>query len=376
MLFALQPEKPSGFGFTSVFIRVHPWLKRFQRHERRFATDAHGFSRITPCKAYCLTTRKAFWFWFYIRVHPCPSVAEKGFFGFYQKMTITQNSKLKTQNWADWHCHLLPNLDDGAKDLADSLAIAEILAKAGFSEVHCTPHSISGAYEASPERIRQATRKLQEAIDGAGIPLRVSAGSEYYCDEFLPARLDDPLTLGDSNMVLMEAPLQATPTLLSSIAYQVTLRGHTPLIAHPERCALFQPTAKSASVTSSLFGSVLRFANARFRTQNSASNLEPRSSNIEHDLSSLLTSMGCRFQGNLGSFAGIYGERVRKTAINHLQNGLYDCLGSDAHASRGLASWLQRGLCEVESHVGAEGLAALLAGPVTMRTAEKKITFA
>jgi hypothetical protein len=87
-------------------------------------------------------------------------------------MTIPKYTNCKTQNRADWHCHILPNLDDGAKDLADSLAIAEILAKAGFSEVHCTPHSISGAYEASPVRIRQATRKLQEAIDGAGIPLQ------------------------------------------------------------------------------------------------------------------------------------------------------------------------------------------------------------
>jgi len=213
-------------------------------------------------------------------------------------MITTQNLRLNTQNRADWHCHILPTLDDGAKDMTESLAIAAILAKAGFSEVHCTPHSISGAYEASPVRIRQATRKLQEAIDRAGIPLRVSAGSEYYCDEFLPARLDDPLTLGDSNMVLMEAPLQATPTLLSTIAYQVTLRGHTPLFAHPERCALFQPVTKSESVTNSLFGSVLRFANARFRTQNSK--LKTQNSELSaQTLPEILLSMGCRFQGNL-----------------------------------------------------------------------------
>ena len=190
----------------------------------------------------------------------------------------TQNSKLKTQNWADWHCHFLPNLDDGAKDMTESLAIATILAEAGFSEVHCTPHAISGAYEASPVLIRQATLELQEALDREGIPLRVSAGSEYYCDEFLPARLHDPLPLGDSNMILMEAPLQASPTLLSSTAYQVALRGFTPLIAHPERCALLQPTNKPENTTSSILGSVLRFANARFRTR--GSRVKPRNSNF------------------------------------------------------------------------------------------------
>ncbi len=289
---------------------------------------------------------------------------------------VTQNSKLKTQNQADWHCHLLPSLDDGAKDLEESLAIAEILAEAGFDKVFCTPHSISGAYEASPVRIRQATDELQEALDKAGIPLQVSTGSEYYCDEFLTARLHDPLPLGSSNMILMEAPLQATPTLLSSIAYQVSLLGFTPLLAHPERCALLHPEEKTTAANT-ILGSVLRFATARFKTQNSASDLDPRTSNSEHDLSSLLKSMGCRFQGNLGSFAGIYGDRVRKVAIKNLQNGFYDCLGSDAHASRGLSNWLQRGLREVESHVGAEGLAALLKGPATkVRNGDRKIAVA
>jgi len=290
-------------------------------------------------------------------------------------MTITPHATRNTRHWTDWHCHLLPTLDDGANDLAESLTMAEILAEAGFTQIHCTPHSIPGVYEASAIRIRQATRDLQEAINRAGIPLRVFAGSEYYCDEFLPAQLDDPLSLGDSNILLMEAPLRATPTLLSSIAYQVTLRGYTPLFAHPERSSLFQTTEKAKSP--SLLGSVLRFANRKFRNQLPASNLELETANSDHDLSSLLRSLGCRFQGNLGSFAGIYGEQVRKAAIKNLQSGLYDCLGSDAHASQGLADWLRRGLREVESHVGAEGLSALLTGPATSsRAAEKKLAAA
>jgi protein-tyrosine phosphatase len=289
---------------------------------------------------------------------------------------VTKNSKLKTQNRSDWHCHILPGIDDGARDLSESLAIAAVLAEAGFSEVHCTPHSISGAYEASPVRVRQATSELQEALDKAAIPLNVCSGSEYYCDEFLPARLHDPLPLGETNLILMEAPLQATSTLLSSIAYQVSLSGYTPLIAHPERCALLNPEEKSTRAASSILGTVIRFASARLTTQNSK--LKTQNSDFrEQTLPEILSSMGCRFQGNLGSFAGIYGEKVRKAAIINLQNGFYDCLGSDAHASRGLASWLQRGLREVESHVGEEGLAALLAGPVSIvRSGDRKIAVA
>jgi len=277
----------------------------------------------------------------------------------------------------DYHCHILPGLDDGAKDMAEALAIAGVLAEAGFTKVHCTPHTILGAYEASPVRVRQAVIELQEAINREGIPLRIAAGSEYYCDEFLPAQLEDPLTLGDSNLVLMEAPLQATDDLLSSIAYQVALRGYFPLIAHPERCALFQPKEKNESAAGSILGSVLRFANATLGSRVTGLKLESRNPNPEPDLITLLSSMGCRFQGNLGSFAGIYGSQVRKAAVKNLQDGLYDCLGTDAHAYRGLASWLRRGLREVESHVGAEELVALLAGTATAtRTGEKKLSFA
>ena len=82
--------------------------------------------------------------------------------------------------------------------------------------------------------------------------------------------------------------------------------------------------------------------------------------------------MGCRFQGNIGSFAGVYGERVKHRALRNLRDGLYDCLGSDAHASRGLADWLTRGLAEVRAQVGEEGLAALLAGCPSQNADGKK----
>lgn len=40
----------------------------------------------------------------------------------------------------DWHCHILPGLDDGAADMEQSLAMAAALATAGFRTVYCTPH--------------------------------------------------------------------------------------------------------------------------------------------------------------------------------------------------------------------------------------------
>lgn len=259
----------------------------------------------------------------------------------------------------DFHSHILPGLDDGAADLAESLAMAELMAAAGFREVHATPHAIPGSYEAAPVAVRRAVEELSGALEREGIPLTVTAGAEYYCDEFLPARLDDPLPLGDTSLVLMEAPLQATPELLTHTAFQVRRRGYTPLIAHPERCALLAPERKREAPRT-LLGSVLHFARARFATQNSKFKTQ-HSTSVEHaTLAELLRSMGCRFQGNIGSFAGLYGERVRRRALRHLRDGLYHCLGSDAHTSRGLADWIARGLDAIRDEVGEEGLGELL----------------
>jgi tyrosine-protein phosphatase YwqE len=76
-----------------------------------------------------------------------------------------------------------------------------------------------------------------------------------------------------------------------------------------------------------------------------------------------LRSMGCLFQGNIGSFAGIYGERVKMRALRMLEMGLYDHLGTDAHRPRKLADWLERGLKVIELELGKDGLTKLVSMP-------------
>lgn len=277
------------------------------------------------------------------------------------KASLTQNSTLETRRFIDWHSHILPGLDDGAADLDEALAMARALAGAGFAEVHCTPHAVFGAYDTPPRQVRRAVRDLGRALEREGIPLRLTAGTEYYCDEFLSSRLDDPLPLGSSNLILMEAPSHLTADHLSRMAFQVVLRGFTPLIAHPERCPILSPKKREPG-PQSLLGSVLRFATGTLRQHPVSRDPGQGASDLEQDLGSLLRSMGCRFQGNIGSFAGLYGERVRSRAVRFLLDGFYDCLGSDAHNPRGIDDWLPRGLAEIESRVGADGLNSLLSG--------------
>ena len=61
----------------------------------------------------------------------------------------------------DLHCHILPGIDDGAPDLAVSIAMAKAFVADGVSVVACTPHILPGLYHNSGPQIREATERLQ-----------------------------------------------------------------------------------------------------------------------------------------------------------------------------------------------------------------------
>lgn len=239
----------------------------------------------------------------------------------------------------DWHCHILPALDDGSRDMEQSLAMAGVLAAYGFTSVHCTPHLIRGCFEATNNDVRQHIEELQQRVDAAGIPLTLLTGREYYLDEYLPVYLEDPLTLGDSRMILVEIPPRTTADMVRQLMYTIVRSGLTPVIAHPERCHLLE--AKPAQSAGKGFFSTIKskLAGGRGTTQDHES-----SDSTGNPLLDYLRDLGCRFQGNLGSFSGFYGGQIKSAAEALQQRGIYDRYGSDLHAPEHAERILQRAI--------------------------------
>ena len=248
------------------------------------------------------------------------------------------------RNFVDYHSHLLPGLDDGALDLGDSLEMARILAGFGFATVHCTPHLITGGFDNPPERVRQAARSLQRALDDHGIELRLICGTEHYLDEYLPESLPGALRVGASRYLLLEVPFRSGEELIPGMVAELQKHRLLPLFAHPERCNAFQPPAREEGMRGAL-----AFMLGRRR--------EP---DLEGSLVAHLKDSGCRFQGNIGSFAGVYGSLVKQRAVFLLKHGVYSCLGSDAHTPQGLASILASGFEVVVEAVGEAAARELL----------------
>ncbi|MCP3177484.1 phosphoesterase [Desulfuromonas sp. KJ2020] len=249
----------------------------------------------------------------------------------------------------DYHCHLLPGLDDGCQDLAEAVELARLLVGAGFRQIYCTPHCIRGVYDNTPSVVQAAVAVLQQELDRQGIVLRLHAGMEYYLDEYFPRLLSDLQPLGDTGMVLVESPSQAEGDALKEAIFAIVRKGLTPLFAHPERYGFL---ALPASGSGLLHKVKTYFSGATSDGEAGA-----------HSLIGDLQRQGCLFQGNIGSFAGHYGSSVAQRARQLQQRQFYYCFGSDSHrpdsAQRILAAvpdvlGLNHGLEERNSNLAAD----------------------
>jgi len=138
----------------------------------------------------------------------------------------------------DLHCHLLPGIDDGARDLDQALAMARIARADGISTVVVTPHHLNGVYRNPAERVRAALRALQDELDRAGVMLRLLPGAELHLVPELPDALasGEALTLADrGKAALVELPVHTVPVGAEHLLEQILAQGITPVIAHPER---------------------------------------------------------------------------------------------------------------------------------------------
>ena len=137
----------------------------------------------------------------------------------------------------DIHHHLLWGLDDGAKDLETSIAMAKASAADGVTHVVCTPHA-NGTYEYRPEVNAAKVTELQAALDADGVPLQVGIGCDFHLsyDNIVEAK-DNPAKFSVNGLgyLMVEIPDFGVPRGLSETFYELQLVGLTPVLTHPER---------------------------------------------------------------------------------------------------------------------------------------------
>lgn len=136
----------------------------------------------------------------------------------------------------DIHTHILPGVDDGARDLAESLAMARQAVADGLTHLFATPHHRDYT---SLSRLDVARRvaQLQGELDKAGISLTLLPGHEVRLYDDMFDDWDNNLAgpLGDSRYVLAEPLFHHYDKQTDAMLFDLFDRGYLPIMAHPER---------------------------------------------------------------------------------------------------------------------------------------------
>jgi protein-tyrosine phosphatase len=141
----------------------------------------------------------------------------------------------------DVHSHLLPALDEGSKNLEESLDLILELQNLGFQRLILTPHIMAGFYPNSPHKIQQRLLILREYLEEKNIEIEIEAAAEYYLDSFFMKELmskNELMTFGSEDgkkYLLFETQHLHEPKQLFEAIKRIQRRGYTPVLAHPER---------------------------------------------------------------------------------------------------------------------------------------------
>ena len=138
------------------------------------------------------------------------------------------------------HCHLLPGVDDGARDIDDSLEMASVAAADGTRTIVVTPH-VRSDFVTDVLLVWERFVELRLALAGMGIEVELHCGGELGHD--LVGRLDqselEVIAIGppDHRWLLVEAPFEGLDEDFTAATDELRQRGFGVVIAHPERAA-------------------------------------------------------------------------------------------------------------------------------------------
>jgi protein-tyrosine phosphatase len=137
----------------------------------------------------------------------------------------------------DLHSHVLAGLDDGARALADGVAMLSGLHSIGFSEVFATPHQRAGYFLPEGSAIDAARVLLEGAREAAKIPIVLRLAAENMWDDVFFGRIAGKAfpRYDDGPAFLVEVPVQQLPPRMEEQLFEFRVQRLLPVLAHPER---------------------------------------------------------------------------------------------------------------------------------------------
>jgi len=194
----------------------------------------------------------------------------------------------------DLHSHILPCLDDGARNMDEALEMCRIAEADGIHTIIASPHSRNGVYDNDEKTILPVLEKVKEAVREKGISIEIIPAVDMHINPEVVTffKQNSQLLLG-GRYVLLEFPSQSIPPYTGEFLFKMKLKGYIPIITHPERNTIIQGDT-----------TVLQ----------------------------KWVEGGAIVQVTAMSLTGEFGEKVRKVSLKMVQSGLAHFIATDAHS--------------------------------------------
>lgn len=210
------------------------------------------------------------------------------------------------RGYVDMHCHILPGIDDGAKNRQEMMHMMQIAYEEGIRAVIATPHYHPRRGQADAQIVQEALRKAQSEVHKVFPDMKLYPGNEIYYRQDAKQMLKNGelLTLAGSDYVLVEFSLSnATKGQITEAVRELQLGGYLPVVAHIERY-------------DAIVGDV--------------------------DFAMELVEAGAYIQVNASSVTGELGGNRKRFIKKLIKNDCVHFVGTDAHDTKGRAPVLKK----------------------------------
>ena len=210
-------------------------------------------------------------------------------------------NKLENIRIFDIHTHIMDNVDDGSKNIEQSIKILREAEKVGVKDIILTPHHYKTVFENSKVTLLSKYKELLNVIEKENIDINLYYGNEVYVFPEMDKELDKYFTLANSKYILVETSFEVHQLYLESEIQKLIQLGYQPIIAHVERYKFVQ-------------------------------------NDIE--LVDKFIEMGAEIQSNYASIIGYYGKGAQKTVKKLLKKEKIDYLASDVHKEQTIYEYM------------------------------------
>ncbi|MDF2801435.1 MAG: Protein-tyrosine-phosphatase [Anaerocolumna sp.] len=227
--------------------------------------------------------------------------------------------------WIDIHSHILPDTDNGAVDLNQTIAMLEMANQANITSIIATPHYGVGCRNPEPKDLYKKLELVRRQAKIINKDLTIALGNElYYSEDIIgDLRKEKALTLAGTRYVLVKFPDTESYEDIKTGIHRLLMYGYLPILSQVETYNCLQGEYEKI-----------------------------------HDL----IKLGAYMQMTISSLSGGLGNKEGYYAKKLLDYGLTHMFGTDSHSVTGKSEKIKQGISTVQKRYQDSFLADLFTG--------------